>query len=59
MKLVIVGNPTSYSLGFAEGDNTNITFTTTFDSVSMSVPPVKFVEFPLFKNEYEHSTASV
>ncbi|KAE9389908.1 hypothetical protein BT96DRAFT_1002778 [Gymnopus androsaceus JB14] len=40
VKLVIVGNPTSYSLGFAEGNDTTITFTTTFDSVSMSVPPV-------------------
>ncbi|KIK56070.1 glycoside hydrolase family 43 protein [Collybiopsis luxurians FD-317 M1] len=40
VKLVIVGKPTSYSLGFAEGDDTNVTFTTTFDSMSMSVPPV-------------------
>ncbi|KAF5381904.1 hypothetical protein D9757_007546 [Collybiopsis confluens] len=40
VKLVIVGNSTTYSLGFAEGGDEEVTFTTTFDSVSMSVPPV-------------------
>ncbi|KAJ4480996.1 glycoside hydrolase family 43 protein [Lentinula aciculospora] len=44
VKLVIVGNPTSYSLGFAEENDLNtskeITYTATFDSISMSVPPV-------------------
>ncbi|KAF8824495.1 hypothetical protein HHX47_DHR8000337 [Lentinula edodes] len=47
VKLVIVGNSTSYSLGFSEGtytdlDAVEITYTATFDSVSMSVMPVKF-----------------
>lgn len=46
VKLIIVGNSTSYSLGFSEGkytdlDAVEITYTATFDSVSMSVMPVK------------------
>ncbi|KAJ3986977.1 glycoside hydrolase family 43 protein [Lentinula detonsa] len=46
VKFVVVGNSTSYSLGFAEGNATEtdsfgeITYTATFDSVSMSVMPV-------------------
>ncbi|KAF9074463.1 glycosyl hydrolase [Rhodocollybia butyracea] len=40
VKLVIVGHPTSYSLGFAEGNDTSVMFTTTLDSMWMSVPPV-------------------
>ncbi|KAJ3776089.1 glycoside hydrolase family 43 protein [Lentinula raphanica] len=48
VKLVIVGNSTSYSLGFAEGSSDDpdtdsfgeITYTATFDSVFLSVMPV-------------------
>ncbi|KAJ3915636.1 glycosyl hydrolase [Lentinula edodes] len=52
VKLVIVGNSTSYSLGFSEGkytdlDAVEITYTATFDSVSMSVMPVKCACFSL------------
>ncbi|KAJ6632465.1 glycosyl hydrolase [Mycena sp. CBHHK59/15] len=38
--LRIVGNSTSYSLGYAEGGSTTFTFPVTIDSVVLSVPPV-------------------
>ncbi|KAG6907505.1 hypothetical protein DXG01_008649 [Tephrocybe rancida] len=35
----IVASPTSYSLGYAEGDNAEFTFPATIDSVALSVAP--------------------
>ncbi|KAJ7280036.1 glycoside hydrolase family 43 protein [Mycena rebaudengoi] len=39
VKFKIVANPTSYSLGYAEGGSATFTFPVTIDSVLLSVPP--------------------
>ncbi|KAJ7591517.1 glycoside hydrolase family 43 protein [Mycena floridula] len=40
VKLVIIANPTAYTFGFAEGENsTSFTYTATVDSSELSVPP--------------------
>ncbi|KAJ7688997.1 glycosyl hydrolase [Mycena rosella] len=40
IRFKIVGNSTSYSLGYAEGSSTEFIFPTKIDSVLLSVPPV-------------------
>ncbi|KAJ7186986.1 glycoside hydrolase family 43 protein [Mycena filopes] len=40
VRLKIVGNATSYTFGYAEGDAAEFTFPVTIDSVLLSVPPV-------------------
>lgn len=44
VRFQIVGNSTSYSLGYAEGSNADFIFPITIDSVLLSVPPVGYVD---------------
>jgi len=39
VRLEIVGNSTSYSLGYAEGDTSNFTTLATIDSAALSIAP--------------------
>ncbi|KAG6806476.1 hypothetical protein H0H93_002903 [Arthromyces matolae] len=39
VRLKVIGNSTSYSLGYAEGDTPSFTFPVTFDSSALSLAP--------------------
>lgn len=43
MRFVVLANPTSYSLGYAEGDDAEFTFPATIDSSALSVAPAGYV----------------
>jgi len=45
VKLQVIANPTSYSLGYIEGEGTSFTTLATFDSEAVSVAPSGFFFF--------------